>query len=153
MSRQLVEVKKLLYEGTIEMIDDMVNVDLVPTEPQGSDYSMQFLHEPATLVKAISVLKPSFGPDRPPEEPAKVAQNLAQNRFAKFATDSMNIHDLMDLYSTTPPKDMNPFPGLSSPKKVGEIVFTETINDFRGSLNEKAINGGRVQFTYRRVLL
>ena len=144
----------MLYEGTIEIVDDTVNVDLVPPEPEGPEYGMQFLHEPATLVKALGALRPQAPVDDEPDQPpAKMAQNLAQNRFAKFRTDSMNIHDLMDLYSTTPPKEMNPFPGLSSPKKSGEIIFTETIQNFKGIVNNKLVDGNKVQFTYRRVLL
>ena len=144
----------MLYEGSIEIIDDMVNVDLVPPNEEDSQYRMQFLNEPATLVKALKALKPqSPVEDEPDQTPQAMANNLAQNRFANFRADSMNIRDLMNLYSRTPPKDMNPFPGLASPKKSGEIVFIETIRNFKSIVDGRLIEMSNVEFTYRRVLV
>lgn len=142
----------MLYEGIVEITDDLVNVDLKSPLPQDSQYSLQFGNSPELLARTMQILKPCWGPDEEPEAPESYAKQLSKKGFGSFYSDSQNIQDLINLYANTEPKQMNPFPGLSQPRSSKEIIFIETIRNFMGKINNKLIENKTVQFRYRGVL-
>jgi hypothetical protein len=142
----------MIYEGIVEIFNDLINIDLIPERPQAGSFALQMDNDPSLLASTIKHLKPHFPPDEPSESSESYASKLCKQGYGTFLTSSPNIHDLVTLYATTPPKEMNPFPGLATPRKSGEIVFTETIHNFKGLLNGKPMLGKTVQFTYRGVL-
>lgn len=139
----------MIYEGTFEILDDTINIDLVPNKPQESNYRLQFDNNPYMIAQIIKSLNPFYSPDDKPTDTNEYISTLRQKGYGTFYSDSQNIHDLINLYATTPSAALNPFPGITTNRKSNEIVFIETISNFKGVINEQFVIGNKTQFIYK----
>ncbi len=142
----------MIYEGTIEVSKSSVNIQLNPTQSQGSEYSIQFDNTDPMLSKSMTALHPFFDPDEEAMETNEYISKLKKIGYGSFYSDSQNIHDLVNLYTNTEPANLNPFPGITTTRKSNEIVFIETIKKFKGRVNEQTLHNKTVQFIYRGVM-
>lgn len=142
----------MLYEGTFEVYKDTAQIDLTPQNNSDSQYNFQMDNDTSNLDKIFSVLNPFFDPDEEPEDAHSYAQNLKKKGYGSFYTSDQNIQDLINMYSNTQKKEINPFPGIDSPRSHNEIIVTETIKNFSGYINETIINNKKIVFSYRGVI-
>ncbi len=145
----------MLYEGIIEIMDDIVNIELCPQSAESSSlshYNLQLPNISSDITSVVDILQPSLAPDAQPEESKSYVAGLQKTGFGNFYADSLNILDLQRIYKGTEPYHPKPFPGFEVPVQSGEVIFTEIVPNFTGYLNKEPIIEKFVTFTYRRRL-